>query len=191
MSDLSNDFRKSAIFRKLVEDIPAMQNDVTSFNSEYGRFISSDVSTHGVVLRCHLIVEHFLDEYLAAANPAIQNWDSARLSFAQKLALADHKLTVLHLIMPALKCLNAVRNTLSHDLRAEVDEGALSPIRSFMTAWNTAARKPIPAGVRLLEEFAMFASAVMHGDVRMIQRHSPKSGLIGLLDWYHEGDGHK
>jgi hypothetical protein len=47
-----------------------------------------DDAAVGVILRCHLIVEHFLDRYLAAANPGIQEWDSARLSFAQKLALA-------------------------------------------------------------------------------------------------------
>ena len=73
MSDASSDFLSSATFRKLVHDIPALEDDLESFNSEYGRFINSDVSTHGVVLRCHLIVEHFLDEYLSAANPAIQN----------------------------------------------------------------------------------------------------------------------
>jgi len=93
--------------------------------------------------------------------------------------------------MPALKCLNAVRNTLSHDLGAEVDEGSLSPIRHFMTAWNTAARKPIRTGVELLEEFTMFACSAMHGYVRMIQRHATTVGLPGLLDWYGEGDGGK
>ena len=180
--------KQSALFRKLLDDAANIEEDLRTFNAQYRRFVERDDAAVGVILRCHLIVEHFLDGYLNAANPAIQEWDSARLTFAQKLALADHPRSKLHMLMPGLRCLNSLRNRLAHQLDAEFDVATIGPIREFMTIWNTAAGKPIPHGIPLVEEFALHASAWLNSDTCMIARHVPEQGLLGLFEWYRDDD---
>ena len=181
-------FKQSKLFQKLLQDAPNIEADSRTFNAQYRRFIERDDAAVGVILRCHLIVEHFLDGYLTAASPAIQEWDSARLTFAQKLALADNKRSKLRMIMPGLRCLNSIRNRLVHQLDAEFDETAIGPIREFITIWNTAAGKPVPQGISLVEEFALQASAWFHSDSSMIARHVPDKGLMGLFEWYRDDE---
>jgi hypothetical protein len=190
MDDRLEDISQSTLFKKLCEDLPNLTEDLNAFNDRYRQFVERDDAAVGVILKCHLIVEHFLDCYLAAANPAIQEWHEARLTFAQKLALADNPRSAIRVLMPGLRCLNALRNRLAHQLDAKFEESAVGPIQEFMTMWNTAAGKHIPEGIGLLEEFALLASAWLHGDSRMIKRHVPDRGLLGLLEWYQaEGSG--
>lgn len=186
MSSNIEKWKESALFKKLLDDAPNIEKDLQNFNAKYRSFVERDDAAVSVVLRSHLIVEHFLDQYLASANPSIQGWGAARLTFAQKLALAEHPRSKLQMLLPALKCLNALRNRLAHRLDAEFDDGSVAPIREFITVWNRAAGKPIPEGVRLIEEFALQASAWMHSDASMINRHVPEQGLPGLLAWYQE-----
>ena len=186
MEDPIERIRQSKLFQKLLDDAPNIEEDLRTFNAKYRHFLERDDAAVGVILRCHLIVEHFLDMYLAAANPGIQEWDSARLSFAQKLALADHPRSKLHILMPGLRCLNTLRNRLAHRLDAQFEESAIGSIREFMTIWNTAAGKPVPEGLTLIEEFALNASGWLHGDASMIARHVPDHGLLAFFEWYKE-----
>ena len=87
------------------------------------------------------------------------------------------------MLMPGLRCLNTLRNRLAHRLDAQFDESAIGPIREFMTIWNTAAGKPVPQGMGLIEEFALNASAWFHGDACSIARHVPENGLLAFFDW--------
>jgi len=179
-------WKESALFQKLLQDAPNIEKDLHDFNAKYRGFVERDYTAVSVVLRCHLIVEHFLDQYLAAANPAIDGWGDARLTFAQKLALAENPRSKLQMLLPGLRCLNTLRNRLAHRLDAEFSEQAVAPIREFITVWYRAAGKPIPEGTKLIEEFALQASAWMHSDTSMIKRHTPDQGLPGLLVWYQE-----
>lgn len=188
MNDYVERFKQSKLFQKLLHDAPNIEEDLRTFNAQYRRFVERDDATVGVILRCHLIVEHFLDGYLAAASPAVQGWDSARLTFAQKVALADHPRSKLRMVMPGLRCLNSLRNRLAHRLDAEFDDAAIGPIRDFIAIWNSAAGKSVPQGIRLVEEFALHASAWLHGDACMIARHVPEHGLLGLFEWYRDDD---
>jgi hypothetical protein len=80
MPDSVDNFRKSPLFRKLLDDAHNMEEDIRVFNARYRSFLQRDDAIIGVILRCHLVVEHFLDEYLIAAHPGVHGWDSARLT---------------------------------------------------------------------------------------------------------------
>ena len=181
-------FKRSGLFRKLVEDAHNIEEDLRVFNAQYRGFVQRDDAAVGIVLRSHLIVEHFLDAYLAAANPAIVEWDKARLGFMQKLALADHERSNLHLLMPGLRSLNTIRNHVSHRLDTDLNDSLVEPMRDFITVWNNAAGKPVPNSLALIEEFALLASAWLHSGACMINRHVPSQGLLGLLAWYSDDE---
>src|SRR5688572_25770476 len=122
---MSRDFRDKPLFKKLAADAPNIEAEVEVFNKRYATLIKRDDKTVGTILRCHLVLEHFLDEYLATANPGIPAITSTRLTFAQKLNLADHPKTFFAYVMPGLKALNKVRNNLAHQLETKDIDSSL------------------------------------------------------------------
>jgi hypothetical protein len=182
-------FLKSSFAQKLLADAGNMEEDVKAFNLLYNQFLEHDAAAVGVILRCHLIVEHFLDRYLAAANPGIREWGRARLTFAQKIALVDHPRSVFHMVMDGLKCLNRLRNLAAHALSVRLEEADLEPIRSFISMWYSALGKPIPDGLSLVEAFSLVVSSWLYGHACMIQRHTPEHGFTEMLNWGRIDDG--
>ncbi len=182
-----SDLKNTPFFKKMLADADNMEKDRVQFNSKYKDFLASDTGLTSIILRCHLIIEHFLDEYLISSYPSIKNWDKARLSFLQKLELADSPSTVIHLIMPSLKCINIIRNKLAHNLEIGFEDLNLEPIHKFMSIWKTAGGYPIPKGMDLITEFTIFASSTLNGSSKLIERHGKGKGLLGLQDWYKEG----
>jgi hypothetical protein len=186
MNEDYEDIRNTPIFKKFLEDAPKAEMDLRDFNAKYQLFLNNDYSPVSVVLRCHLIVEHFIDEYLEAANPAIQNWEKVQLRFVQKLTMIDHKQSVIHLLIPGLKCLNNLRNKLAHQLNAAFNESDVAPISDIVIWWNNALRKPIPNGIEMIEAFSLQASGWLFAGTSLIKRHSSEHGLTGLFDWFRQ-----
>src|SRR5687767_4322263 len=102
MTEPLEDFRNTPLFKKLLADAPNIENDLGLFNERYTALVKRDDETVGTILRCHLVIEHFLDDYLQSANPAIPNLRSVRLTFTQKLDLAENPRTYLAMVMPGL-----------------------------------------------------------------------------------------
>jgi hypothetical protein len=107
---------------------------------------------------------------------------SVRLTFAQKLSLADHPRTSVAFIMPGLVCLNKVRNQLAHRLAPDLNQ--LDAIESFVKTWHTAAGKEVHTGVLAIQDFTLLACVFMSGLTGVIKRHGKGRGLIGALEWY-------
>jgi len=170
------DFRNSPLFEKLLADADNMEADVEAFNQEYAEFQSRDQDPISQVLRLHLIVEHYLLAYLRTVNPSIGDLSRARLTFAQKLQLADNEETTIQLLDPGIRCLNALRNRLAHSLHFDLSDFDLSPIQSFVAAWHWAAGKPIPRGLGLIEASALLASNWLFAYASMIERHAQGRG---------------
>lgn len=176
------EIKDSATFKKLLKIRDDIEKDAISFNEQWKKFLTSHNSDLSIILKCHLIVEHFLNEFISSCNPAIQDIERARLSFAQKLSLADHPNTVVRLIMPGLKALNKIRNHYAHKLDLTVDDLDLNPIHEFMKIWKEAGGYPVPKGMDLILEFTMFASSNLHGTSQMIKRYGKGKGLQEYLE---------
>jgi hypothetical protein len=128
---------------------------------------TQDYARAARVLRAHLIVEHFLDEYLSAINPHLGPLGDARLGFAQKLVLLGDHNPMLAMMRPGLQKLNQVRNRLAHRLSVEItddDVAVLMAVPLFSASYRashrtTWMRKPNP--LKALEEFAQLAGAML------------------------------
>ncbi|MBX3352986.1 MAG: hypothetical protein KF684_08615 [Phycisphaeraceae bacterium] len=168
----------------MLVDAPNTERDLADFNKRYGDLINADTSGMTVILRSHLIVEHFIDEYLPKAHPGVQDWDAARLTFAQKVAFIDHPRSNLTMVMPGIRALNRARNKIAHTLDAALPPGDLRPMEEFVRVWYGAAGKPIPTGMDAVPHFALTVAGFLHGSSRMIERHSPQGGIMGLLAWH-------
>ncbi|PZO65511.1 MAG: hypothetical protein DI498_09375 [Paracoccus denitrificans] len=102
---------------------PHWKDIEADFNKENDRFKSlfaADASSIGRVLRAHLIIENFMDSYLASYF-CIDDYESLRLSFYQKAKLLPMKASSAAFVQPGILQLNALRNKFGHTLGHETE----------------------------------------------------------------------
>jgi hypothetical protein len=167
-----------------LKEAPALEKDLHSFNLKYSFLSNRNDQSSSRILKYHLLLEHYLDKYLEAANPAIKNWGQARLTFHQKLELVQHPQTAFVLITPGIRCVNTIRNRVSHNLEVNLSEDALNPIRDFLNIWYTALGRPIRSDIDMVEDFTLTCCAIINGYVTSISRHAKITGLPELLTWW-------
>ncbi len=177
-------FAKSPLFKKMLTEAPHIERELAEFNAEFRALRSRDDNFVGRFLTCHLIVEHFLDDYLAAGFPAMPGLPNVRLTFAQKLDLAAHPQSALFQFTDAVKCLNSVRNKLVHNIHYNPTDADLEPIRRIMDIWNTAREKPLNRRLEMIEDLTLLLCGILSGTTKSMRRRHPNDGLTGFLEWY-------
>jgi hypothetical protein len=133
-----------------------------------------NADTLGRILRAHLFVEHFLSNYISAKNPNLAGLERARLSFAQKIDLADNREASVAYLIPGIKQLNKIRNRVAHNLEASItlaDRSSFLSIQIFsaMRKARTQANRQTGAKrlalsdnpIDVLEDFAYFAGSIL------------------------------
>jgi hypothetical protein len=108
---------------KVVEKLkPHFQEIESHFEQENEKFkvlLAHDHGNIGRVLKCHLMIEHYLDHFLRA-HYEIEHLTDVRLSFSQKAKMLPDKASAAAFIKPGVFNLNSVRNKLSHELNYNV-----------------------------------------------------------------------
>lgn len=102
---------------------PYWQQIQEDFNEQNRRFLALAAANHdaiGRVLRGHLVIESFMDSYLAT-HYAFENIDEVRLSFFQKAKLLPSKGASAAAIRPGVLEINAIRNRLGHRLQHNIE----------------------------------------------------------------------
>jgi hypothetical protein len=91
-----------------------------------------DFELLGYFLSCHLVIEHYMDEFLKTTFPTL-DWDAAKPTFGQRVALlTDMGLPDRFNCIPAIKHMNSIRNKLSHRIEFKIDAEALLPLRHYV-----------------------------------------------------------
>jgi hypothetical protein len=102
------------------------------FNAENARFIELMSRPHEIVgrlLKCHLVVEHYLDHFLSE-HFGIEDVESAKLGFFNKAMLLPNKAASAAFVKPGILKLNTLRNRAGHNLGSDItfeDLGRLDP----------------------------------------------------------------
>ena len=120
-----------AAVEKLKPHWAAIEQNFEHENRIFVGLASTPHDTLGRVLKCHLIVEHFLGRFLVS-HFGIDNFDDVRLSFAQKAKLLPDRATAAAFVKPGVVRLNRIRNDFSHSLGAELSDADLDPIRPVL-----------------------------------------------------------
>lgn len=100
------------------------------FNRENARFIELVQRPHDVIgriLKCHLIVEHYLERFLAE-HYGIDDVSSAKLGFFNKAMLLPTQASSAAFVKPGILKLNTIRNRAGHNLGGEPNLDDLGPI---------------------------------------------------------------
>lgn len=118
-----------------------------------------DYDQIGILLCCHLIIEHYLDEYIKLKSDKKFNWAAARLTFNQKVSLLSTVVTPeKYNCIPAIKHLNSLRNKLSHKVDTKLSKDDFLPIIHFL---EKAFDKPLEAEdiTEILRMFLMWVTS--------------------------------
>ena len=91
-----------------------------------------DFVTLGYFLSCHLIIEHYLDQFLAEFWPQFR-WAAARLTFSQKVTLiSELKMLGKYNFTASLKHMNSLRNRIAHTLQPQLSPTDLQPFKAAL-----------------------------------------------------------
>lgn len=113
---------------------PHMAEIAARFNQENARFIALIQRPHDVVgrlLKCHLIVEHYLERFLTE-HFGLESIGDAKLNFFNKAMLIPTRASSAAFVRPGILKLNSIRNKAGHNLGGEPDFADLGPINEVL-----------------------------------------------------------
>jgi hypothetical protein len=124
--------------------LPPMFGGVSDGSVVWQRLGDIDHELLGYFLTCHLLIEHYMDEFLKARYPEL-DWDKPRLTFGQRANLLTHDVLVReprYDPLPAIKHMNSLRNRISHRLEIRLDAESLQPLVDYMTLLVAPLKEP-------------------------------------------------
>jgi hypothetical protein len=182
----TDDFLSSKYAQQLLRDADAIETELGQFNTRWGSFWRRNADHLGTVLISHLAIEHYIDDWLTAANPGLKPVGDTRLSFANKADLLDGVDASIQWLLPGVRRLNRIRNQLAHNLEAEVTEEDLAPIREIVWPWHSAAGKPCNGGITLVRDFALMVCGMLSSQANSIRRYGAGCGLVAYQRWLRD-----
>jgi hypothetical protein len=183
---MKNSFKETKYFKYLSNNLDMIEQERIEFNKKILSLLNNQTDELGLILKCHLIIEHYIDEFLINAYPTIKSWDKVRLTFNQKLELIINPQTTMGMASSSIKCLNTLRNKFSHKLAYKIKEDDYKEITQLMTIWYNAAKEPVPKGLQLIEKFTMWVCANLNSMTEGIKKQSPELGLPGYTKWLNK-----
>ncbi|WP_261503572.1 hypothetical protein [Burkholderia multivorans] len=167
MSDQPNDEQSAKPSRRNI--LPPMFGPIEKGKRTWKRVEDIDHDLMGYLLSCHLMIEHYMDEFLKATYPQL-DWDAAKLTFGQRVAL----LTKWDIGPPfnpvaVIKHLNTLRNRLGHRVDYTLTQEDLLPFVHYL---ETATEKPLEekSPRALLAFFTTLCAAVFAGSVYSVDK---------------------
>ena len=140
-----------------MKKLPPVVAGVDGNSLQFKEIEDVDFEFLGFLLSCHLVIEHYLDEFILTLSDKL-NWDKARLTFSQKIGLFPAEIfpNGSELVV-ALKHLNSLRNKFAHNIKTKPSDVRLQPLIDFL---NLGARTEVGLDAKpdeILEKFTNLA----------------------------------
>lgn len=120
----------------------AVQAHFNQENQDYLLLITKKHDVLGRVLKCHLVIEHYLNRFLST-ELKLNNLEEVRLTFAQKARLLP-KDNLMHPLRDGVLELNTIRNKFAHKLKENIDESEIKKINYFLRILKKGSREKYP-----------------------------------------------
>lgn len=140
---------------------PYWQEIETDFNSHNERFLKLLAVDHepiGRILRAHLVIENFLDMFLANFYQ-IEEFEDLRLTFAQKAKLLPSRRSSAAFVRPGIIQLNTIRNKFGHKIDHSIENHNLSAIYEVLR--HARPNVKFESQIEVIEGFAAVACAFL------------------------------
>ncbi|EAS45009.1 hypothetical protein C9J48_20670 [Photobacterium profundum] len=115
------------VAEKLIPHMEMLNAHFEESNSRFNSLMGKGHDDLGRVLKCHLIIEYYLNLYLSHQY-GISDIDQIRLSFAQKVNLLPKQGNAVVYVKKGIERINKIRNRFGHKLDASICEGELNEI---------------------------------------------------------------
>lgn len=127
--------REVAGIRQAIEILrphwPKMQARFEAENDRFLQMMAQDHDERGRLLKCHLVVENYMDRFLKS-HLGLDSIEEVRLTFFQKAMLLPNR-GPQGFVKGGILELNTARNFLAHVLDRTVDLESLRKIRTVLT----------------------------------------------------------
>lgn len=134
-----------------------IMKDYQARAKELNDLITKDHNQIGLILKIHLVVEHYLTLNLQR-NFGLDDIDCVRLSFSQKIKLIPKKDAGATWLKPGIAELNKIRNKYAHDLSTELAFGEMFEIKKIVEINRDVSHESIEI---LLNDFAIVCGAFL------------------------------
>lgn len=153
--------------------LPPRIAEITDGSVTWQRLEGINYEVLGYFLSCHLIIEHYLDEYLKICHPSL-DWDAARQTFGQKVALlSNFKVSDKYDCLPAIKHMNVLRNKLSHDIEFKIGSEDLLPLKQYLAKVYEGDKTKLPIEPKeVLDQFTMMTCVLFAGSISTMANHT-------------------
>lgn len=133
---------------------PKIKDYFNNENEKYLELLNRDSTKIGRVLKCHLIIEHYLDNYLSHYNK-LENIQELRLSFHQKTLMLPTKGSSAAVVRPGIIEVNKVRNKYGHNINTEIVISDINAINQLLRIARPSSRIEDP--IEMIEAFSTIA----------------------------------
>ncbi|TFB12538.1 hypothetical protein E3V55_00350 [Candidatus Marinimicrobia bacterium MT.SAG.3] len=119
----------------------------------------------GYLLSCHLVIEHYMDNFLLLNVSQKLSWKAAQLSFSQKVRLLSDDNRFKHPwdFIPAIAELNKLRNRFVHDIDIKLQVEDLKPISASIAKMSENENKNLNDPSDILEQFTFLVCSWFAG----------------------------
>jgi hypothetical protein len=178
--------KRDKYFEYLLSQSARYEVEVQEFNQKIKVLLNDPVDTMGIILKCNLIIENYIDDYLKSAYPTINFEFKDRLTYNQKIELIDNKKMNFHMFINGVKELNSIRNKYAHNLYYKVQPNTFSEITKIITIWNNAAGKKVNDGIQLIIDFTVYMCMFLFASKNEISLNGSGLGLPKYFEWLDE-----
>lgn len=154
------------VVAELAPQLPEIERRFNAENEQFKKLLAKDHELIGRVLKCHLIIENYVNRHLVEVAPK-HDWLKARLNFSQKLSLLPSGNPKVEWILPGIKNINAIRNKFGHDIEARVE---LQDLNDCIHVLSVARRnKKYVEPSEIIEDFTVVSCTWLIVDSRIDQ----------------------
>ncbi|WP_270428422.1 hypothetical protein [Acinetobacter johnsonii] len=147
--------------------LPPLVGNISEGSITWQRLDNINYEELGYFLSCHLIIEHYLDEYLKAEYKTL-SWDDCKLTFAQKInLLSNYQISEPYKeLIPSIKAMNKIRNKISHRVNFKISIDDLEPLKYYLYGAFEKNKEEIPSTIlELLDVYTMMVCVLFAGAI--------------------------
>ena len=182
----TSSMKQTKYWEYILKKYDEINSERIKFNKDFSSMLSSNTDEMAITIKCHLIIENYINQYLKVAFPSINNIKEMNLRFINKIEMINNSKTIFSTYYKSLKQINSLRNKFAHNLQYIIIANDLKELNIVMDAWNDAGGCARTNGVELIKQYTMFFCSSVYNIINIINKEIKELGICGYIKWLEE-----
>lgn len=157
-----------------------IHNSYINAEHEINELLTSDHDIIGRVLKCHLVIEYFMNQFVED-KIQIKDIKELNLSFYQKILLIEQVDNGYKFYLEPVKVINKIRNKLAHNIDPLIDFNILKDLKKIVDFVYK--DENIQESITLIEKYTVIVCTALKIDTNNDMRIY-KERVIKIIDKY-------